>query len=291
MQQYISGFEALIICFILASFFVVSLYFFDRKKQLILSRDHPEVIKKRFISILIVCVVSPISLGIYYYIRNIFENNSFNFFLKTMGITINNAIIGTVMGLLLVLIIYFGPLVVMYMQKELLLQNDNYKNIQFTLIEIRNVIVGPISEEFIFRSCMVSACYMANFSNAFMIFVLPLFFGIAHVHHAYEQYSLHKNEENIIIQIVLSIVLQFSYTNVFGWFSTYLLLRTGNILSSIFAHVLCNIFSFPDVNSLLVAKGKTKVIYIICYFIGLIAFTISMIYVTKTTHIQSFFWN
>jgi len=58
-----------------------------------------------------------------------------------MGITNNNAFIGVVVGLLLVLIIYFGPLVVMYMQKELLLQNDNYKNMQFTLIEIRNIIV------------------------------------------------------------------------------------------------------------------------------------------------------
>ena len=38
-----------------------------------------------------------------------------------------------------------------------------------------------------------------------MIFVLPLFFGVAHIHHGYEQYSLRKNEENIILQIVLSI--------------------------------------------------------------------------------------
>jgi len=76
-MQYLSKFEALIICFLLASFFVSSLYFFDRKKQLKLSRDHPEVIKKRFISILIVCVVSPIVLLIYYFIRNVFDNVSF----------------------------------------------------------------------------------------------------------------------------------------------------------------------------------------------------------------------
>jgi len=80
MEQYLSKFEALFICFLLSSFFVCSLYFFDRKKQLKLTRDHPEVIKKRFISISIVCVVSPIALAVYYYFRNVFENVSFFFF-------------------------------------------------------------------------------------------------------------------------------------------------------------------------------------------------------------------
>ncbi|OUM65592.1 hypothetical protein PIROE2DRAFT_59888 [Piromyces sp. E2] len=291
MEQYISKFEALIICFLLASFFVGSLYIFDRKKQLKLSRDHPEVIKKRFISILIVCVVSPIALTIFYYIKNVFNNNPFNFFLKTLGITYQNTIIGICLGLLLVLIIYIGPMVVMYMQNEMFFQNNNYKQINFTLIELRNIIVGPISEELIFRSCMISVCYLANFSNTFMIFVLPLFFGIAHVHHAYELYSLHKNEENIIIQIVFSIVLQFSYTNLFGWFASFLLLRTGNVLSSIFAHALCNLFNFPNVNAVLSATGKTKIIYTVCYFVGLILFIIAMNIVSKTSHIQSFFWN
>jgi len=80
---------------------------------------------------------------------------------------------------------------------------------------------GPISEEFIFRSCMVSVCYMANFSNTFMIFVLPLFFGVAHVHHAYEQYSLYKNEENIIIQIVFSIGILFKQLYIINFYSIY----------------------------------------------------------------------
>ncbi|ORX80216.1 Abi-domain-containing protein, partial [Anaeromyces robustus] len=256
--QYISKFEAVLICLLLACFFVVSLYFFDRKKQLQLSRDHPEVIKKRFISILIVCTTSPILLLFYYYIRHVFDNNSFNFFLQSLGITYKNLIIGVIIGIMLVLEIFFGPLVVMFMQKELFFQNDNLKYFELSLIEIRNIIVGPITEEFIFRSCMVSACYLANFSNTFMIFILPLFFGIAHVHHAYEFYMLNKNQENALVQSLLGTTLQFSYTTVFGWFSTYLLLRTGNVLSPIFAHALCNIFGFPDINSLLSARGKLK---------------------------------
>jgi len=79
-MQYLSKYEALIICFLLSGFFVGSLYFFNRKRQLELTRDHPEVIKKRFISILIVCIVSPFALIIYYYIRNVFDNVSFFFF-------------------------------------------------------------------------------------------------------------------------------------------------------------------------------------------------------------------
>ncbi|KAG4087374.1 Abi-domain-containing protein [Neocallimastix lanati (nom. inval.)] len=290
-MQYLSKYEALIICFLLSGFFVGSLYFFNRKRQLELTRDHPEVIKKRFISILIVCIVSPFALIIYYYIRNVFDNNSFVFFLYSMGITYKNIITGTVIGLLLVLEIYFGPLVVMYCQKELIFQNENYKNIKLGLIEVRNVIVGPISEEFIFRSCMISICYLANFSNIFMIFVLPLFFGVAHVHHIYEYYSEHKEEEGVLIQAILGTSFQFLYTTIFGWFSTYLTLRTGNLLSSICAHSLCNIFNFPDVNSVFTATGKSKVIYMICYVVGLIVFIVTMFFVSKTSHLQSFFWN
>jgi len=44
-----------------------------------------------------------------------------------------------------------------------------------------------------------------------MIFVLPLFFGIAHIHHAYELYSLHKNDKSIIPQIIFSIGNTFIY--------------------------------------------------------------------------------
>jgi len=97
-MQYLSKYEALIICFLLSGFFVGSLYFFNRKRQLELTRDHPEVIKKRFISILIVCIVSPFALIIYYYIRNVFDNVSFFFFFffffkKKIFISYINAII------------------------------------------------------------------------------------------------------------------------------------------------------------------------------------------------------
>jgi len=36
-----------------------------------------------------------------------------------------------------------------------------------------------------------------------MIFALPLFFGVAHVHHAYEYYMQNKNQEGVLIQAIL----------------------------------------------------------------------------------------
>jgi len=50
---------------------------------------------------------------------------------------------------------------------------------------------------------MVSVCYLAEFTNKFMIFALPLFFGVAHVHHAYEYYMQNKNQEGVLIQAIL----------------------------------------------------------------------------------------
>jgi len=58
-----------------------------------------------------------------------------------MGITYHNTIIGICVGLLLVLILYIGPTVVMYMQKEMFFQENNDNKIEFTLIELRNIII------------------------------------------------------------------------------------------------------------------------------------------------------
>lgn len=54
------------------------------------------------------------------------------------------------------------------------------------LIWIRNYVVAPISEEFTFRSCMlVMIIHCTNPMTA--VFVCPVFFGAAHLHHMVEQ--------------------------------------------------------------------------------------------------------
>lgn len=54
------------------------------------------------------------------------------------------------------------------------------------LIWIRNYVVAPLSEELVFRACMlVLIIHCTRPMTA--VFVCPIFFGAAHLHHMVEQ--------------------------------------------------------------------------------------------------------
>ena len=47
---------------------------------------------------------------------------------------------------------------------------------------------GPSTEELTFRSTILCVCLLARLSPAFLVFGTPLWFGVAHLHHALEVY-------------------------------------------------------------------------------------------------------
>lgn len=53
------------------------------------------------------------------------------------------------------------------------------------------LIQGPLSEELVFRSCMLATIQFGSrvVSKTRMIFTTPLYFGIAHLHHVLEAYA------------------------------------------------------------------------------------------------------
>jgi membrane protease YdiL (CAAX protease family) len=50
---------------------------------------------------------------------------------------------------------------------------------------IRNVISAPITEEFVFRGCFIPLLLSNGVPLTRAIFLSPLVFGVAHVHHIY----------------------------------------------------------------------------------------------------------
>ena len=57
------------------------------------------------------------------------------------------------------------------------------------LVNLRNYVVAPLTEEFVFRACIL--CLIAPCcSLARAVLVCPVFFGAAHLHHAIEQIRL-----------------------------------------------------------------------------------------------------
>lgn len=110
-------------------------------------------------------------------------------------------------------------------------------------IGYRNFVVGPVSEEIVWRSCMVSLHLLAHFSTKQIVFLTPLYFGIAHVHHLYEFRITHPQIP--VVMAILRSLFQFAYTSLFGFFAAFVFLRTGNLVSCVLAHTFCNWMGLP----------------------------------------------
>lgn len=115
----------------------------------------------------------------------------------------------------------------------------------------RNRIVAPISEELVFRSLAIPLFLLARMSTTRIVFITPLIFGLAHVHHLVE-FITSRTPDNrripplgIWIHGIMRSTFQFAYTSLFGFFAAFVFLRTGNLWAAIVAHSFCNRMGLP----------------------------------------------
>ncbi|OAR00340.1 hypothetical protein LLEC1_00282 [Akanthomyces lecanii] len=111
--------------------------------------------------------------------------------------------------------------------------------------EWRNIVAGPVTEECLFRSAVVPLLVSAKASPSSIVFLSPLVFGSAHVHHFYE-FRL-TNPGVSIYAAVARTVVQLTYTSVFGAYVTFLFVQTGSLLAVVLVHAFCNTLSLPRV--------------------------------------------
>ncbi|KAM3567031.1 hypothetical protein VYU27_010818, partial [Nannochloropsis oceanica] len=128
----------------------------------------------------------------------------------------------------------------------------------------RNLVVAPLTEEIVFRACMLPLLYQASSSPSSLdspraipfvklIFLSPLFFGLAHAHHA-----LQRVREGLPpAQALLEVALQVAYTSIFGWHAAFLFLRTGSLLPCILTHSFCNFVGLPNLAFMLSPSSLT----------------------------------
>ncbi|KAI4868917.1 hypothetical protein F4820DRAFT_76378 [Hypoxylon rubiginosum] len=109
----------------------------------------------------------------------------------------------------------------------------------------RNIAAGPYTEEVLFRSASVPLMLAAQTPVTTTIFLSPLIFGLAHLHHAYEFRVTHPNVP--FATVILRSVVQLSYTTLFGAYATFLFLRTGSVLAVFVVHAFCNCMGLPRV--------------------------------------------
>lgn len=94
-----------------------------------------------------------------------------------------------------------------------------------------------------FRSAIVPLHLLAHVSPGHIVWTAPLYFGVAHVHHFYEFRLTHPDTS--VLAAVLRSVFQFGYTTVFGWYATFVFLRTGSLPAVILIHTFCNWCGLP----------------------------------------------
>ena len=131
-----------------------------------------------------------------------------------------------------------------------ILIQDRFKN-TFYLNQgwIRDYIAAPFLEEIVFRGLFCSPLLASGFTPTQVVWIAPLFFGIAHIHHALVKLGSIERQlrtAKTIQMIVCSSLFQFIYTFLFGMYSTYAILRTRSILSVTASHMFCNWMGLPD---------------------------------------------
>ena len=172
----------------------------------------------------------------------------------------------------------------------------------------RNFVIGPITEELVFRSVIVSYSILTNLdahhstslsSNVAydVIWYCPIYFGLAHLHHLYESVRQGKP----LTQSIIIILFQLTYTSIFGVIAGLLLVRTGNVLSCIASHVICNIIQLPDLSFMKPSTAfqvskyshlySYRYILLLSHLLGLVLFYYSFFPLTNSLAKESALWN
>ena len=147
---------------------------------------------------------------------------------------------------------------------------------------LRNLVIAPITEEIVFRSCMVPVLLSSGMKASKVCFVAPLFFGFAHVHHA----VLKLRQGNDFVSVLLMTMFQLLYTSIFGAYAAYTYQRSASLTAVVLSHSMCNAFGIPDL-SFLEPNSRLypyRMILLASFTIGIVGFVLGMILLNLPPH-------
>ncbi|XP_037089150.1 CAAX prenyl protease 2-like [Pollicipes pollicipes] len=252
-----------LLCCSLGLLYVGSLYVWRSG----LSRDHPSTIRRRFVSVLLVSLVSPVFPHLYLTsgagrAAPLARHSLW----EAMGLRWGGLLPALVLPYLLTALLFLGPLLQQYHvgHWNLYLEPMYWWQSLRNLVWVRNHVVAPFSEEFTFRACMVPILATCMPPQQ-VYFCVPLFFGIAHLHHLIERLNQRQN----VLSALAASLFQFAYTTVFGVYSAYLFVRTGHMAAPFIAHAFCNHMGFPDLSGLASEPEPRRAALVLAYVAGL----------------------
>ncbi|KAG0144713.1 hypothetical protein CROQUDRAFT_79660 [Cronartium quercuum f. sp. fusiforme G11] len=182
-------------------------------------------------------------------------------------------------ALLLTATLFLGPL---YAQ---LLPSSSYQH-AFTwsdyleLQTLRNLVIGPISEEIVYRGCIIATYFLIDPllrpSASQIIFLSPLWFGAAHVHSIREIYISNGRTKRALVNGCLIAAFQFVYTTLFGWYASFIHLRTGSVIAASLCHSFCNMMGVPRFMDSMRKFPHRRLSIAISYISGMVLFAIGV---------------
>jgi len=138
-------------------------------------------------------------------------------------------------------------------------------------ITMRNYCIAPLTEEIVFRGCMIPSLLATGMSPARVSLVAPLFFGIAHVHHAATRILRGERPKAVLLMTTF----QFAYTSLFGAYASHAFIRVGSVLPVTLSHGYCNWMGLPDPSFYRNPRHpvhKHRMLVLAVYLVGICAF-------------------
>lgn len=257
---------ALSSCFGLACGFVLTLYAVDPG----LPRNHPKTVRRRLTAILVLCGAAPLYTWLWSDGSTVYGKP----ILEVLGVRWRGVLPAATLPLVLVAVLYTGPIVQTLSSGDTPFENLKSERMD---IMVRNYIVAPFAEEFVFRACMVPLL-LPHLGELLTILICPLFFGLAHVHHLIEWW---RNGKNTLLMALITILVQVAYTSIFGMFSAFLFIRTGHLASPVLSHSLCNMLGLPPFQE--VTEHQYPKLIGALYVVGLCGFIALLFPLTQPT--------
>ena len=249
--------EAYATCLLLAVSFVGGFYLAPARVQA-LPRDNPVHVRFRFAVIAVVCTAAPFVTGFWWDggadARPAGAGAAPGFW-AWLGFRVPGFGYACVLPLALTTMLFAGPLAVAFLERRALRArfggNAPWVGYAFPnsrpdapLLALRNLVVGPFSEELVFRSCMLPLVLGSGTGRLVAIFTTPLFFSFAHLHHAV---GMVRSGRASLRDAAMSVLFQVAYTTVFGAYAAFVLARTGHFVAVFLLHAFCNCMGFPSV--------------------------------------------
>lgn len=254
----------------LAVAYVGSLYIWRTDKD----RDHPETIKRRFVSAFLITLIAPLFVCCFG-APDLLSRHSLAVVIGVRRAGLAQAI---ALPLALTVMLFLGPVAMLLLGdrgRVYFIPNYCVTSLR-DWIWWRNHVVAPFTEEYTFRACMLPIL-LGYYSPRGAVVISPLFFGIAHFHHMIER--VRKGQEMKTAFFISS--FQFAYTTIFGMYSAFLFVRTGHVVAPVVVHGFCNFMGFPDLAELLQQEPKKRLILSGFFVLGLIAFYTSLFTFTE----------